>query len=125
MELDSISGDQIINPNYLVEKDDHVVGTASDMVQKLFTLGKMMQKDAAQMELDAKFCSNLEEQVGLLAKYNELQAKAAVLKELFWIGVRDEFALWNKSVGIRIDYTVVWNDKDEMPPIARMFGLGG
>ncbi len=105
MELDSVH--DIINPEEPVDKGEKIVGQMPESVKKLFTLGRLLEKDANQSLLDGRYCPDKERKLELEAKAAEYGAKSTVIKMLMWIGIRDEFGLWGSNVGIRNGFKVV------------------
>lgn len=123
LELDDISESDIIEPTYELEKNDHKVGEMSDMSKRLFTLGQILEKDANQYHLDFQYCNVKEQKVELEAKSYEYIAKAGLIKQMLWVGIRDEFGLWGNNIGVRAGFIVVTKpDTDDMPPIMRLLG---
>ena len=97
------------------EAFDHPVGEMSDDLRKLFSLWRQTQKCAEQLILEARYSHNADEQKSLGTRAFEIQKKAEVLREIFWISVRDEFGLWNKdAIGVCRGYLVIWSDKKPM-----------
>lgn len=126
-KLDSINEWDFIEPDHALESSDQLVGEMSDMSKRLLTLGRLLEKEAYQSQLDAHYCNNKAKKLELEAKGTELQAKATVLKGLMWIGIKDEFGLWGESViEIRTGFKVVTklSSEDDLPPFIRRI-LGG
>lgn len=123
MELDSIQN--IIEPDHPIEKNDNVVGQMSETAKKLFTLGRLLEKDASQNALDSHYCTDKAQKLEREAKAGEYAAKAQAVKLLMWIGIRDELRLWGEDVGVRSGFVVVVTkaDNNDIPPfLKRLFG---
>lgn len=126
MELDGINESEIIEPDHPMEKSAAPVGEMSSLSKRLYTLGRLLEKDANQYNLDASFCTDKVEKPKLKAKSYELMTKAGVLKSLMWISIKDELGLWNDHVAVREGFKVVKlsADEDGPPPIIkRILGL--
>lgn len=122
LELAGISKDDIIEPEYELEKDDQVVGDMSHISRQLFTLAKLLEKDARQCDLDSNYCADKAKKLELEAKTVEFLAKSQAIKEIMWIGLRDEFGIWGKNIGIRTGSKVVIMEgdaNDNIPPTLR------
>jgi len=126
LELDGIDNDHIIEPDYPITKDDKVIGTMSESIKKLFTLGRLLEKDAKQTALDMEFCTDRTKKREMVAKVAELAAKSTVIKHLVWIGIRDETGEWLETVGVRSGFKVVIASEqpDDMPPFMKRIIFG-
>jgi len=126
LELSGIKESELIEPDHPLEKDDQVVGDMSDTTKRLFTLGRLMEKDSHQSQLDAHYCNDKAKKLELETKAEELSIKAGVVRGLMWISLRDELGLWGANVGVRPGYKVVTmpDTQDDIPPIIRRI-LGG
>lgn len=126
LELSGIK--EFIEPSFKTESGDHVVGDMSDADKRLHTLGHLLEKDAAQYQLDAHYCNDPVRKEELEAKAHELKMKSGILTGLMWISIRDELGLWDKNIGVRKGFTVVErpdNDNDDLSPFLRgLFGGG-
>jgi len=125
MELDSIGEPDIIEPDFTMAKDERIIGTMSNTIQRLFTLGRLLEKDAKQYALDYQFCTDRTKKLELKAKAVEFQAKAQVVKQLMWIGLHDEMGLWDEAIGIRTGFKVVLTPPEDDNPesfFGRLFG---
>ena len=124
MELDTIKG--FIEPEFTIKNTDKVVGEMSELTKKLFTLGRLLEKDGNQNKLDSHYCADNEHKLELEAKAAEYTMKAQAVKILMWIGVREELQLWSANIGIRSGFKVVVipdNDNDDIPPFLKsLFG---
>ena len=126
LELSGIDEPDLVEPGYTLGRNDNPVGEMSDMVKRLFTLGQLLEKDANQANLDARFCTDRRKKVELQTRANEFITKATVIKELMWISIKDEFGLWNMNVGVRAGFKVVTmpDNEDSIPPFFRGLFLG-
>lgn len=123
IELDSVQN--IIEPDYPIEKDDRIVGQMPESTKKLFTLGRLLEKDALQSAVNSHYCTDKGQKLELDAKANEYKDKSQVVKLLMWIGIRDELGLWGENIGIRTGFKVVITPghEDDVPPfLRRLFG---
>ena len=125
MELDSIEDNLLLEPDHSIRNDDIEVGEMSAICKKLFTLGRLLEKDASQSYLDSKYCPDKDRKLELQSKASELGTKSGVLKEIMWISIKDDFNLWRETIGIRMGFKVVISKPDDdMPQFLRGF-LGG
>lgn len=128
LELDGINESEFIEPDVALKKTDQQIGTMSEMARRLYTLSRLLAKDANQFNLDAHFCNDKVKKSELVAKSLEFVAKATVIQELVWIGIRDDLGIWDEPIGVRMGFKVVTYPEtgDDMPPfIKRIMGLGG
>ena len=127
LELSGMDKVEIIEPEYPVGKNDHLVGEMSDMTRRLFTLGRLLEKDANQSKLDAQYCPDKARKAELQSRANEFMVKSNIIKELMWVGIKDEFGLWNISIGVRAGFKVVTmpdSQNDDIPPFFKgLFNL--
>lgn len=122
LELDGINNDKMIEPMHPLEKADHVVGEMSDMSKRLFTLAQLLDKSGNQSKLDAQYCTDKVERLEHMAQTNEFLAKSETVRTLMWIGIKDEFGLWNEGIGVRVGFKVVTQperSEDDIPPFLR------
>lgn len=126
LELSSMDKGEIIEPPAEMEQGDRAVGEMSDAVRRLYTLGRMLRKNASQLALDCHYCSDKTKRVELEARTSELTAKAQAIIDIMWIAIKDELSLWGENVGIRIGFKVVTSSESPngMPPFLRRL-LGG
>lgn len=97
-----------------IEPSDHDVGEVSVELRKYFALSRQFAHNAARMFLEAQLAQNQQTLEETVSRYTELEAKAKLLREIFWISLKDEHRLWNKeSIGIRRGWRVVWNSPNE------------
>lgn len=122
LELDGITN--FIEPDHPLTEGDQEVGEMSDMSRQLFTLGRLLEKDARQLRLDAHYCNDEVKKLELEGKCAELMDKSNVVRELMWIGIKDDFGLWRDSIGVRVGYKVVTrpDTSNDVPPIIRLLG---
>jgi len=123
LELNELT--EFMEPPAEVAPNDRLVGDMSDTDKRLWTLGKAMEKDCNQYQLDAKYAPNKEQRNELMAKAHELGAKSNILISLLWTSIRDEFGLWSEpNVGVRADFKVVIAPED-IPPLIKGIMFGG
>jgi len=123
LELNDLS--EFMEPPAEVALDDRLVGDMSDTDKRLWTLGKAMEKDCNQYQLDAKYATSKDQRNELIAKARELGAKSNILISLLWTSIRDEFGLWSESnVGVRAGFKVVIAPED-IPPFIKGIMFGG
>jgi len=121
LELSGINESEFIEPDYALEKNDQQIGEMPDTSKQLYTLGRLLEKDANQYHLDANYCNDKVTKSELEAKAHEFMSKATTIKELMWIGIRDEFGLWGVNIGVRTGFKVVTSPDtgNDIPPIIR------
>lgn len=123
LEINEIKPDDYIEPAFPLEKRDHEVGAMTDELKKLYTLWRLVEKEAAQTYIEFKYSKTHDDSI--LMKSVELRDKSEILKELFWVSLKDEFKLWAKDVGVRKGYIVVWFENEEQSPGDILRGLFG
>ncbi|GAI58447.1 unnamed protein product [marine sediment metagenome] len=124
IELQDITSDKFLEPGADNMKGDREVGEMDDDLKRLWTLWQFYQKVAAKCTFDIKYepGANIKE---LSVKKTEFQAKAEVLRDIFWIAVKDKFGLWYApSIGVRKGFIVVEMEEHEGPDsfFRRLFG---
>ena len=121
LELSEMEQSEILEPMHPMAKNDHQIGEMSDMSKRLFTLAQLLEKAGSQSKLDAQYCNDKMERLELMARTNEFLSKAETIRALMWIGIKDEFKLWNAGIGVRVGFKVVTQPEDEndMPPFLR------
>jgi len=120
LELNELT--EFMEPPAEIAPDDRLVGDMSDTDKRLWTLGKLLEKDCNQYQLDAKYAPNKDQRRELIAKARELGAKSNILISLLWTSLRDEFELWSeRNVGVRMGFKVVIVPED-IPPFIKSFG---
>lgn len=101
--------DKYVEPQNNIDDHDIVLGEASDVAKRLYTLWMQHQKSSDQIGLDLKYEENKSEES--MAKYSELAGKARIFESLFWCTLNDEHGAWMKPIGIRKGWKVV-----QVPP---------
>ena len=116
MELVNINANEFSEPDDEVDpRFDVVVGEASDDLRRIYTLAERLLEAGARYSVDAQFSKDNRLRSDAGKKAYELAKKIEVLKEIFWITLKDDFDLWNKdSVGIRKGWKVTYR-KDGLP----------
>lgn len=126
IELDSIKEADIIEPDVPLQKDDQHVGVMDTTTRQMFTLMRLLRKDAKQNQLDAEYCNDKAVKAEHETRYHEYAIKAELISGLMWAAIKDEFSLWHEeSIGVRHGFQVVISSPEDVPPILRMLGLGG
>jgi len=126
MEIEEVT--ETLVPQGSIDPKDTVVGALPGELINLYSLWMATSKESARTLVDLQYSRDDED---LLARYDELSAKAKALESLFWIGVKEHFNLWGTSVkevvGIRREYQIVKSQRiDYMPPFLKgLFGLEG
>ena len=120
IELANFADEGLVEPDAKAEGEETVVGTAPLETRKLYALWMRWERFAAENMVEYKYSSKDD---SYLKKAIEFDHKAQVIRELFWISLKDAFNLWGKhSVGIRQNWTVVWFE-NENPLRTFMEGL--
>lgn len=122
LELDSIKDSDIIEPDWEVESGDFTVGVMSDAMKRLFTLHRMLEKEADQLVLTHKYASGKATKLELEARINQYKSKAEFVRHAMWISIKDEMGLWHENTGLRIGFKVV-TFVDESNPLRDLFGF--
>ena len=123
LELDLFEG-QVIEPKKEVDEEtEQVVGTLGRDLQVLWTLQLTSRKEAEALKLEAFNCSKSEEE-DLKVRYYRAWAKGELLRELFWLEVREAFNLWeDRMAGVRRGFKVVTSEAEENSnPLADFLG---
>lgn len=98
------------------DRVDHAVGDMTEGQKKLYTRWMDLERSAAQHSLDAQYARDNEKRRANFLRTEELSAKAAVLRAIFWIDIKDHFQLWDRdSIGIRKGFIVVWSEGGGSP----------
>lgn len=116
LEMDEVK--EYREPDMELREKDHVVGDMSDSLKKLWTLWKQTAYRADELKLQLRYG----EQNTSVGQARELESKAQVIRDIFWIAVNDEFELWGKlRVGVRKGFKVVWNEEEmpQLPPFLK------
>lgn len=126
IELQDITSDKFLEPGADYGEGDKKVGVMDDGLKRLWTLWQSYKKVAAKCAFDIRYepGANIEE---LSAREYEFQTKSEVLREIFWIAVKDKFGLWHAlSIGVRKGFIIVESEKHEGPDdfLRRLFGGG-
>lgn len=116
MALREIEKGEFCDPEKEVNlEEDHVVGEMSEDLKRIYTTWINLQESADRAILEAKYAKGDDQRKELTGRAKELHAKTEALEIIFWISVRDEFELWDKSsIGVRKNFQIVWSD--EGPP---------
>lgn len=125
LELNSLDQNDFFEPDAEFEPDDQIVGDLSEELIRLYTMWRLLEKQAIERMTEAKYGRLPGEQKReMICKGKELHKKAELLRELFWIEVKDEHHLWDKSsIGVRKGRKVVWFEEEG--PTILGFGFPG
>ena len=99
----------------------HVLGEMTEDLKKLYTLWFTLAKQKDEYLLAARYAKDEKEEKLNLTRAIELGEKTEVVKQIFWISLRDEFNLWNKLVidevmiGVSKGFKVVWSERPSGP----------
>jgi hypothetical protein len=111
LEEVEVAEGSLFPPRHAAEEKEKVLGEATPYMQKLWSLAKLCERDAAQMRLDHKFSAedHGEDQCRIEAtKYAMLTNKQEILELLFWSCVRTEFNAWGgMQLGLRKGWKIV------------------
>ena len=111
IQLEKLKIKELIRPQFDVCECDHVVGQASDELKKLFGLSMILKKRVRELAIQMDYSNSVEEKKKLEIEIMALAQKSEMLERIFWVQVRDEFELWDKScVGIRRGWEIVWDE---------------
>ena len=124
IELQDITSDKFLEPDANLRRSDKKIAVMDDDLKRLWTLWQFYEKVAAKCAFDIKYEPgvNVEE---LSVRGMEFQTKAQVLREIFWIAVKDKFGLWYvPSIGVRKGFVIVETEEHEGPGnfLRRLFG---
>lgn len=124
LELDSIKDADIIDPGQELREGDHVVGDMSRTAKQLFTLARMLEREADQLLLTRKYCVDKRLASELDAKIDQYKTKSQFVRDALWISIKDDMGLWSTNAGVRIGFKVVTYECDEADnPFRKLFGL--
>lgn len=108
-----------VDPLDSVKDGEHVIGTASDYLKKVYTLSRRKHEEAEFIkrsilsDLQSGLIQCLEEHEKF-AEGSEIDFKAGVIINFFWLLVKEEFQIWHReNIGIRKGYQVVWYDEEQ------------
>ncbi len=106
-DIEEVSGDGLPVPDAPVGEGEQELGVATPDQQKLYLLAMRWEKAAAECAIAARFARQQEDKQRFNARGVSFLHKACLIKEGFWIELRDTFHLWEQSVGIRDGWKVV------------------
>jgi len=124
IELQDITSDKFLEPDADNMEGDKRVAEMDDELKRLWTLGQSYLKVAAKCAFDMKYEPGVNTKE-LSARRDEFHAKSEVLREIFWIAVKDKFGLWYApSIGVRKGFIIVESAEREGPDsfLRRLFG---
>lgn len=117
---------EIHAPDGPVAKGETVAGIADPEARKLYALSLMWGRMLAETLVENTFGKTAAagDKDASLKLLDKLKAQAQMARELFWISVREQFDMWDKSsIGMRKDWQVVYSDADENDDL-EIFGAG-
>lgn len=100
MELSLI--DEFIEPDTESEDNEAILGVASDEVKRLWTYYSKTEEIATRTLIDAKYCKKHDEKDDLMKRAFEMKLKAEMARSILFLSLRDQFGIWNPTVGIGI-----------------------
>lgn len=110
-ELERVTGEDAVEPDYEGCRHDHVVGIADQSLRKLYYLFLQNKKQSQEAAASVLLLSDKEREAKLqeAAMYD---TQADVLRDVFWVSCRHSFPeLWDKPhIGIRKGWKVVWTE---------------
>lgn len=125
-ELEQLNPTNYIEPDAEIKPNDHRVGEATEELKQIYSLSLLCTRAAIEEAAEAQFGGfNTHAKKEKLVRAVRFRTKAEILREIFWLILRDQFNLWDKdSVGIRKDWVVVWSEPDPTPEdfLRRLFG---
>lgn len=124
IEIENMDTSKLIEPPQEVDCNrDHVVCDAEEALRKLYSLAMQFEKEATVALINARYSGNVNDIKDAVENGTRLMKKVETLREIFWISLKDNYDLWDKSsVGIRKGWKVVWSDSDPVPPIIGLLG---
>ena len=107
-ELRALDPRDWIDPNSRQEQGEEEIGVISDKLKGVYTLMVRLAKALDCVIYETKYADS-SERASMKMKIAELTIKGAVVKEIFWACVAEEFNLWNEmsEVGIREGFMIV------------------
>lgn len=119
-ELQEIERGKFIEPNAEARPEDNIVGEMDELEKAIYTLSNKKAKLAGMSVLQLSFESlNSDEKTCLTHAALSLKTQSENLKELMWTLIKDRLNLWDRSIGIRRGFKVVWVDEKRMMDNAR------
>jgi hypothetical protein len=116
MELNNIEEKDFRWTDQNISGNEHIVGEASDGLKRIWTFAEKLEEAALQSLVQARFSKSREAGEELYKKAKEFKEKEETLRRIFWICLKDEFNLWDRPVGIRKGFKVVWYESTPGPP---------
>lgn len=115
-ELEEIKKSDYINPKDSLESKVVVAGQMNNLEKSLYALSSRKRKFAELTRIKVQFdnCST-DETKGLYLAYLSLRGQDRLLQHMMWVSIKDRFNLWDKSVGVRNDFKVVWWEDSIIP----------
>jgi hypothetical protein len=120
---------KVIEPKYEMGENDHVLGTMSDKLKKLFTIYHKTCKEVliakkAGNEAFMKIIFSLENESDMdkvrkdIAQVFLIEEREKALKAMFWVSVKDEFPelkkeLIGKALSVGRGFKVAWREPEE------------
>jgi hypothetical protein len=101
---------ELYPPTGKVEKNETVVGVATPLMRRCWSLMRQSRRDAEQIKLDVAFAGDEQDKLSLMARFGEVDDKADLLKLLFWYLVETHFKLHGcggNTVGVRENWQFV------------------
>lgn len=103
-ELKAIDPDKILEPAEEVFPEHTIIGEVKDMdIKKLYTLlelrATLMIEKRAEL-LASNHINNSAERDRLESEFLRLQGEVNVLRELFWVSIRNSLGVWNSGLDL-------------------------
>jgi len=106
LEMAEVDESEYCEPAMELESSDTIVGDMNEDHKKLWTLWKLAQLKGAQIKTKVLLGGGLTDDEN--SQVHKVEARAEVLRGLFWMAVHDDFDLWNEStIGVRKGYKIV------------------
>ncbi len=115
-ELELIGEDELIDPGDPMGRDEELIGEMTLNQKKLYTLLEKMSKELDELTVQAKYAPYKEKE-NYVSKLHEIKDKVDVIKEIFYISLKDHFGIWKQipkwqedgviGIGVRADFKVV------------------
>ena len=105
---------KFIDPNAPPRPQDVVVDQMSELEKAIYTLSSKKAKLAGMSMLRIMYENvSKDDEEKLIKAMKILDAQAKTLNEIMWILIKDRLQLWDKSIGVRSNYLVVWFDDNK------------
>jgi len=110
LELENVNLTESPDPPFPVETGDHVVGIASEEHKKLYAVWQNYERAGMETGIQARYARGEEERTQAIRRASSLSMKANLIRDLFWISLRDSFDQWGRDIAIKAEWKVVWTE---------------